>query len=96
LTVIATVTDPDGRRVELTDERWAHIVDPDNHPELTDLKAEVLRAVASPDGRAAGREPDELWFYLANVGPSSWLKVVVRFNAERAFIVTAFPRRDMP
>jgi hypothetical protein len=35
MTVLAQVVDPDGRRVELTVERWNHIVDEhDGHPEL--------------------------------------------------------------
>lgn len=36
MTVLAQVVDPDGRRVELTVERWEHIVDDrDGHPELS-------------------------------------------------------------
>jgi len=35
VTILAEVVDPDGRHVELTDERWQHIlVDHDGHPEL--------------------------------------------------------------
>lgn len=96
MSVLAEVTTSDGRRVELTAERWAHIVDSEAHPELVDLQAEVLRAVAEPTETRPGREPDETWFYLRDVGPSRWLKVVVVFTADRAYIVTAFPRRRLP
>jgi hypothetical protein len=96
VSVFAEVFDPDGRRVELTAERWAHIAGPGSHPELAGLLAEVLRAVSEPTQVRAGREPDEMWFYLQDVGPSRWLKVVVVFEPDRAYIVTAFPRRRLP
>ena len=96
MSVLAEILDPDGRRVELTVERWAHIIEGDRHPELVGLQAEVLRAVAEPTEIRSGREPDELWFYLQGVGPSQWLKVVVVFGLDRAYIVTAFPRRRLP
>jgi len=35
VSVLAWTLDPDGRRVELTAERWAHILEEtDGHPEL--------------------------------------------------------------
>lgn len=95
MTVLATVTDPDGRAVELTAERWEHIIAADNHPELADLQPEVLRAVEAPDERRVLDE-SEWWFFLREVGPSKWLQVVVIFSEERGFIVTAFPRRKQP
>jgi hypothetical protein len=33
-----TVYDRDDNPVYLTDERWHHIVDPDNHPEMQDFE----------------------------------------------------------
>jgi hypothetical protein len=93
VTVLATVTAPDGRPVELTAERWEHITD--GHPEMLGLQADVLRAVDAPDQR---REFDEAehWFYLEGVGPSQWLKVVVVFDGGRGFIATAHARRRFP
>ena len=89
------VVDPDGRMVELTDERWAHIAD--GHPELTRSRVEVLETVRTPDQRMAGRAVGEAWFYKQHVGPSRWLKVVVRYESSgRGWIVTAFARRRMP
>jgi hypothetical protein len=96
LSLLAEILTPDGRRVELTAERWEHIVASDRHPELADLQGEVLRAVAQPTEIRPGREPDEMWFYLHGVGPSQWLKVVVVFSADRGYVVTAFPRRRLP
>jgi hypothetical protein len=93
--IVATITDPDGRDVELTTERWAHIVD--GHPELAAYQSAVLDAVRSPTKRLAGRAAGEEWFYRQGVGPSRWLKVVVGYGGEAAGqIVTAFARRSEP
>lgn len=97
MTVLGEVTDPDGRSVELTSERWEHIVDDelDGHPELARYRAEVLRAVSEPDESRLGRRRNERWYFLRGAGPSRWLQVVVAFEQERGWIVTAFaPRRD--
>lgn len=91
---LASAVDPDGRRVELTEERWRHILA--GHPELAPHLASVTRAILEPDQRRAGREVGEEWFYLENAGPSRWLKVVVHYEGGRGRIVTAFARRSMP
>jgi hypothetical protein len=57
----ATVVDPDGRAVALTEERWAHITD--GHAELAHFRDEVLETVRAPDKRLAGPTPGEAWFY---------------------------------
>jgi len=96
VTVLASVEDPDGRQVELTTERWEHILEPNRHPELEPYRAEVLRAVSNPDRRAAGRRANEEWFFRRGAGPSRWLQVVVAYEARRGWIVTAFARRTEP
>jgi hypothetical protein len=92
--VTGFATDPDGRRVELADERWRHITT--GHPELGDWRADVLRTVQHPDHWMQGRMPSEGWFYAEGVGPSRWLKVVVHYEHGVGHIVTAFARRSMP
>jgi len=92
--VLASALDPDGRRVELSAERWDHIVD--GHPELGPHLESVMRAVRSPDRKLSGRRQGEEWFYLRGAGPSRWLKVVVHYEGGRGRIVTAFARRSMP
>lgn len=94
MTVLAEVTDPDGRRVELRQEDWDHITE--GHPEMSGLQAEVLRAIKAPDRRRVGHEPNEKWYYLGGVGPSSWIKTVVVFETQDGRIITAFPRRAFP
>ncbi len=92
--VIAAVTDESGRRVELTEERWLHIVDA--HPEVELHQTAVLNAASAPTRRLLARRPGEEWCYLQAVGPSRWLKVVVAYAGQTGRIVTAFPRRALP
>jgi hypothetical protein len=81
--------------VSLEAERWEHIIS--GHPELRDNLADIARAVESPSEVIAGRAPDEEWFYLAEAGPSRWLKVVVVFDRSNSGrIITAFGRRRKP
>lgn len=86
--------DPDGRIVRLTDARWTHITA--GHPELTELRADVLRAVSEPTETIDARVRQR-WYYLHGVGPSAWLKVVVAFDEDgNGSVVTAFSRRRKP
>lgn len=96
MTVSVEVVDPDGRRVELTAERWHHIIRADGHPELADHHAHVLRAVTAPDQRRPTPRANEHWYFLRAVGPSRWLQVVVAYEGDRGWIVTAFGRRKDP
>ncbi len=96
MTTLAAVNDPDGRQVELTRERWQHILDAPGHPELSQHQAEVMRAIQEPDERRPGRRDNEQWFFLRDVGPSRWLQVVVAYEDDRGWIVTAFGRRRNP
>jgi hypothetical protein len=93
--IIAEVVDPDGRNVVLSEARWEHIAA--GHPELDPFQSEVLETVQAPSRRLSGRTLGEEWFYEAEVGPSRWLKVVVRYDATGSgSIITAFARRSLP
>jgi len=94
VTIRAAADDPYGRTVELTDERWGHIVE--RHPEIQTLDQTVLQAVQAPDYHMPGRIANEEWYYLKTDTPSNWLKVVVAYAEGRGHIVTAYARRSMP
>jgi hypothetical protein len=97
VTVLAGVIDPDGRRVELTAERWNHIVeDHDGHPDLDAYRTDVMLAISKPHEQRPGRRDNERWYFRRNVGPSRWLQVVVAYEEERGWIVIAFGRRRDP
>lgn len=87
-------TDPDGREVVLTAERWSHILD--RHPNIDVTAEEIVGAATRPDARTDGRERHVEWFYRHRAGPSAWIKVVVHYEGDRGLIVTAFPRRLFP
>jgi hypothetical protein len=90
-----TTSDPLGRTVHLTEERWEHIVG--GHPYMAPFRAEVLRAVEAPTDHVAQPRLGQDWFYLRDAGPSRWLKVVVAFDGDSVgSIRTAFPRRSKP
>jgi hypothetical protein len=87
--------DPLGRTVHLAEERWRHIID--GHPYMAPFRAEVLQAVEAPTDLIEQPRLGQDWFYLRNVGPSQWLKVVVAFDEDSVgSIRTAFPRRSKP
>jgi hypothetical protein len=46
-------TDPDGRRIVLSAERWLHILE--DHEELAHDLDEILRGVSTPAIRRRGR-----------------------------------------
>ena len=94
MTIRAAIDDPNGRTVELTDERWYHIVE--RHPDIQTLDQVVLQAVQAPDQHMPGRSANEEWYYVETDTPSNWLKVVVAYAEGRGHIVTAYARRSMP
>jgi hypothetical protein len=94
VTVRSAIADPHGRRVELTDERWRHIVE--RHPEIESYGDLILRAVYDPDERMEGTVSNEEWYYARTSAPSNWLKVVVAYAEGRGHIVTAHARKSMP
>ena len=97
MTVVANVFDPAGRRVELTADRWQHITDDQaGHPELAAYRDDLMLAVHDPHERRVGRRENEIWYFRRDVGPSRWLQVVVAYEEDRGWIVTAFGRRRDP
>lgn len=91
--VINTVLDPQRRRVELSSDRWQHIIE--RHPELMAHRHDILRAVRAPTLQRP-ISLAECWFFLEGVGPSKWLRVVVRYSTGEGRIITAFPQRAEP
>jgi hypothetical protein len=90
-----TTLDPLRRTVHLTPDRWNHIVY--GHDYMSPYRAEVIRAIEAPTKWFDEARPGQAWFYLKDVGPSQWLKVVVAYDDKSTGNVkTAFPRRRMP
>jgi len=89
------VSDPDGNRVVLLVRIWEWKISLD-HPELRDHLVELLEVVRAPDHVESDPLPGRRRYYRRNVGPSSWLLVVVSFEQEPARIITAMALRRDP
>jgi hypothetical protein len=80
-----------GRKVRLTDERLAHILE---HLEMRGLASEVERALRQPQlvRRSRSDEMVRLFyeFYTQTIVGGKWLCVVVKYMENDAFVVTAY------
>lgn len=80
-----------GREVRLTDERLAHVLE---HPEMMKMEAEIEKAVSQPKlVRPSRSDLAARLFYDScpdtPVG-SKWLCVVVKYDDDDAFVITAY------
>jgi hypothetical protein len=80
-----------GRRVRLTDERAAHILD---HPEMRDLESALAGTLRAPE-LAVESFSDETVLLCYRFVPETmvgdkWLCVVVKYPEEGAFVLTAY------
>lgn len=83
-----SVTDPLGRPVNLSQERWAHVED--GHDDMRGRKEEVKAAIASAEKRTRGRFEDTEKLWARNLGPARWLVVVVRYEGGHGSVRTAY------
>lgn len=76
-----------GVTIRLSAGSWSHVVH--GHPELQAMRAEVLRAVESPD-RVVEGDLDEL-LAAKELESNKWLVVVYKeVDASDGFIITAY------
>jgi hypothetical protein len=86
-----TLSDYAGREVRLTDERLRHILE---HPEMIDLEAQLEETIAQPQSVIQSSSDTTVSLFYRHcpatkVG-AKWLCVVVKYNDEDAFILTAY------
>jgi len=96
VTVLAAVEDPDGRRVELTAERWeAHVLV--EHPEMAPYSGVVMATIAQPDDREHDPAPGRERYWRQDIGgPARWMFVVVDFDVEPAEVVNCLRKDRRP
>ena len=84
------VWDRYGNQIELTDERWSHIVT--YHPELEDFREEVLETVRKGKRRQDAREPEKYkYMRKCNGLPFDYTHLVAVVKLIRNnFILTAY------
>jgi hypothetical protein len=82
-------TDPDGRTVVSDFATREHLMT--RRLELLDHIGAILDVVNLPHYREEdAKEPGRERFYRQDLDPRRWLRVVVDFNEEPAYVVTAF------
>lgn len=89
-----TAIDPDGRVVVLSEAAWRHVLE--EHAEMKGHQGAVLAAVERPDFIEPDVRPGRERYFRQGFGPSRWLRVVVAFGAEPAWVVTAFGQDEDP
>jgi hypothetical protein len=87
-------TDPDGRLVVFDAGSSLHLAR--RRPWLLDHVETILGAVARPDHRAPDPIADRERFYRQHIEPGRWLRVVVDFSEDPAWIVTAVVQDNDP
>ena len=85
------IADCFGNPVRLTDERLAHILE---HPEMEGMEAEIERVLRQPQlvRRSRSDAAVRLFyeFYAQTMVGGKWLCVVVKYEENDAFVVTAY------
>ena len=86
-----TLIDCFGRKVRLTNERLAHILE---HEEMKGMAAEVERVLREPQLVRCSRSDATVRlfyeFYAQTIVGGKWLCVVVKYRENDAFVVTAY------
>jgi len=85
------LTDCFGRKVRVTDERLAHILE---RPELDGMESEVEVLLRKPQFVRLSRSDSSVLlfyaFYPETLVGGKWLCVVVKYEQADAFVVTAY------
>lgn len=87
-------TDPDGRIVVFDAGSRLHLRR--RRPWLLDHIDVILGTVARPDFHALDPIPGRERFYRQHVEPDRWLRVVVDFNEDPAWVVTVVTQDNDP
>lgn len=86
--------DPEGRTVVFDAGSHLHLAR--RRPWLLDHIDAILGAVAHPDVRQQDPWPGRERFFRQDLDPGRWLRVVVDFSQEPAWVVTATVQRQDP
>ena len=85
-----------GNAVELTEERWQHILL--HHPVMERYRARIAEVLMGPNVvQQCDFNPNEFRYYRRydNLRNASYLFVAVIKEEDRSFIITAFPIRKI-
>jgi hypothetical protein len=89
-----TTTDPEGRTVVF--DAGSHLHLSNRRPWLLDHVDVIMETVARPDYRSDDPNPGRERFYREHIDLQRWLRVVVDFNDDPAWVVTAAVQHNDP
>jgi hypothetical protein len=89
-----SAADPDGRLVVF--DAGSHLHMARRRPWLLDHVDVIMGTIARPDHRALDPIPDRERFYRQHIEPDRWLRVVVDFSEDPAWVVTAVIQDNDP
>jgi hypothetical protein len=87
--IVSKTLDNLGRVVVLDQDRWKHIKE--ENPILTRRLRAIVAAVRQPSFHCAGRDEREEWYFTDEALGRGWVRVVVHYEGDEGWIVTAFP-----
>lgn len=87
-------SDPDGREVVFDVGSRLHLGE--RRPWLLDHIEVILDTVARPDYRILDPIPNRERFYRQHIEPGRWLRVVVDYGQDPAWVVTAVEQNNDP
>jgi hypothetical protein len=87
MTIIFEVTDRNGKRVHLSDERWQHINY--EHPEVGARLEEIVETLKQPM-HITRRKGNVTCYYRHQKGRQGHLLVIVKYLNSHGFIITAY------
>ena len=82
--------------VELTEERWQHIVI--EHPEVIDHKEKIPVVLADPDYVKRSKRDERVMLYyryFADILDGKYLLIAVKKDLSRSFVVTGYVTRSV-
>ncbi len=92
--LMATMIDPRGRTVWLTERAWKHIVE--QHQEVETHPDWLKKCVETAEMRTRGNYEGAEKLWAQNLGPSKWFCVVVRYEGRIGTIRTALAVKRGP
>src|SRR5271169_245287 len=88
---MTVLTDHEGRRIRLTDERWRHITE---HPEMAQMRVQLEETIAAPESvvESLSDPAARLYFrfYERTIVGGKYLCAVVLESPDDAFVVAAY------
>ena len=89
------INDKSGRRIRLSNERWAHINQ--EHPEVAPYLEDIKDTLTNPTRIVPNEDDDNVNYYYKNFKERQlqYLLVIVKYLNNHGFIITAYFVRNL-